>query len=69
MGIPIRQQALNKRELPSLDEAFLSGSSRAIVPVVRIARYEIGSGGPGLITRQILRTYQAYVREHVRRAV
>ena len=63
MGIPLHEAALNKRELPSLDEAFLSGSSRAVVPVVRIASFEIGDGRPGPLTRQILRAYQAYVLE------
>jgi branched-chain amino acid aminotransferase len=69
MGIRLREQAVNKRDLPLLDEAFLSGSSRAVVPVVRIASHEIGDGRPGPATRQILRAYQEYVRFHVAPAV
>ncbi len=69
MGIPVWQIAVNKRELPTLDEAFLSGSSRAVVPVVRIAQFEIGNGWPGPITRQILRAYQAYVAANIKTAV
>ncbi len=69
MGIPVIEQAVNKRDLSSLDEAFLSGSSRTIVPVTRIASYEIGSGRPGPISRQILRAYQAYVRDHIKPAL
>lgn len=69
MGIPLVEQAVNRRELDMLDEAFLSGSSRAVMPVVRIAAHEIGSSRPGPITRQILRAYQAYVQEHVQTAV
>ena len=69
MGIPLHEQAVNKRELPSFDEAFISGSSRAIVPVVRIASFEIGNGRPGPVSRQILRTYQEYVQENIEPAV
>jgi branched-chain amino acid aminotransferase len=69
MGFRLHEEALNRRELPLLDEAFLSGSSRAVVPVVRIASYEIGDGHPGPATRQILRTYQEYVRQHAAPAV
>lgn len=69
MGIPVVEQAVSKRELSSLDEAFLSGSSRTVVPVTRIASYEIGNGRPGPISRQILRAYQAYVSEHIQPAL
>lgn len=69
MGIPLYLQAVNKRDLPLLEEALLSGSSRAIVPVVRIASFEIGDGRPGPVSRQILRAYQAYVQDHIQTAV
>jgi branched-chain amino acid aminotransferase len=69
MGIRLHEEAINRRDLPLLDEAFLSGSSRAVVPVVRIASYEIGDGRPGPATRQILRAYQEYVRLHTAPAV
>lgn len=69
MGIRVHEQALNKRDLPSFEEAFVSGSSRAIVPVVRIASFEIGDGRPGPISRQILRAYQEYVRDNIKLAV
>lgn len=69
MGIPVYEMAVNKKDLPYLDEAFLSGSSRAVVPVVRVAHYEIGNGYPGPISRQVLRAYQAYVVENIKRAV
>jgi branched-chain amino acid aminotransferase len=69
MGIFVNLIAVNKREIPSFDEAFLSGSSRAVVPVVRIASHEIGDGRPGVITRQILRAYQTYVQDHIETAV
>jgi branched-chain amino acid aminotransferase len=69
LGIPVYEVATNKRDLPYLDEAFLSGSSRAVMPVVRIAHFEIGNGHPGLITRQILRAYQDYVMKHIKPAI
>lgn len=69
LGLALRQTAVNQAEVPLLDEAFLSGSSRAVMPVVAIAGKPVGDGRPGPVTRQILRAYQAYVAAHVRRAV
>jgi branched-chain amino acid aminotransferase len=69
MGIPVFEIAVNKKDVPYLDEAFLSGSSRAVVPVVRVADVELGNGRPGPISRQILRAYQAYVQEHIKLAI
>ena len=69
LDIPVYEAAVNKRDLPYLDEAFLSGSSRAVVPVVRIAQFEIGDGRPGPIARQILRAYQIYVMKNIKPAV
>jgi branched-subunit amino acid aminotransferase/4-amino-4-deoxychorismate lyase len=68
LDLPLHLKAITKSEIPTLDEAFLSGSSRAVVPVVTIAGKKVGNGRPGPIARQILRAYQGYVSDHVRRA-
>ena len=68
LGLRLVQTPVNKRDVPALDEAFVSGSSRAVVPVVTVAGKLVGNGRPGPVTRQILRAYQAYVSDHVRRA-
>jgi branched-chain amino acid aminotransferase len=44
---PIEERPILLEELPFVDEAFLTGSSREIMPVVRIDDLVIGDGQPG----------------------
>ncbi len=67
--IPVRLQAITKDEINTLDEAFLSGSSRAILPVVKIAGEKIGDGSPGAIGRHLLMTYNEFVARSIKTAV
>lgn len=69
LGIPLRLEAVHVRDIPALDEAALSGSSRAFLPVVKIAGQTVGDGRPGPVSRSILAAYQAFVAENVRAAV
>jgi branched-subunit amino acid aminotransferase/4-amino-4-deoxychorismate lyase len=55
--------------LPFLDEAAMSSSSRALLPVVEIAGQKIGDGRPGPITQRILAAYNEYVERKVETAV
>ena len=45
------------------DEAFLTSSSRGIVPIVKIDRKLVGQGKPGAWTKTLSLEYQTYVRE------
>jgi branched-chain amino acid aminotransferase len=69
LGIPLRLEAVSADEIGSLDEAALSGSSRAFMPVVSIAGQQIGDGQPGPITRRILVAYNTFVAENIRTAI
>ena len=69
LGLPVRLVAVQQDEVPFLDEAALSGSSRAFLPVTRIAGQVVGDGRPGPISRRILDAYEVYVAEHIRTAV
>lgn len=69
LDLPLHQTAVNKTDVPALQEAFLSGSSRAVMPVVTLAGQAVGNGRPGPITLRVLRAYQGYVAAHVRRAI
>jgi branched-chain amino acid aminotransferase len=44
-----------------LDEAFLTSSTRGVVPIRRIDRIEIGP--PGSVTRTVMRGYQTRMEE------
>jgi branched-chain amino acid aminotransferase len=69
LGIPVRLEAVGMDDLPRLDEAALSGSSRAFLPVVSIAGQPVGDGRPGPISRRILEAYNAFVSENIRTAI
>lgn len=45
--LPVKREAVNVREIPQFSEAFISGSSRGIVPVVEIDGITLGIGRPG----------------------
>lgn len=63
--VPVHEEALHVSRIAQLDEAFLTSSSRGIIPVVEIDGVQIGDGVPGTITRQLLTAYQAWVDTHL----
>ena len=66
LGIPLRLEAVSAAESATLDEAALSGSSRAFLPVIEIAGQTIGDGRPGPLTGRILAAYNAFVADNVK---
>lgn len=69
LAIPLRLEAIHRDEVGALDEAFLSGSSRAILPVVTIAGQQIGNGRPGPIGRRLLMAYNDFVVRTIQPAI
>jgi len=69
LGLPLRLEAVSSGEIAALDEAALSGSSRALLPVVSIAGQTVGDGRPGPVVRRVLAAYNGFVGENVRTAV
>ena len=69
LDIPVSFEPVMVHELGVLDEAALSGSSRAMLPVVQIGDQMIGDGRPGPVTLRLLQAYQRYLRDHIRPAV
>ncbi len=52
-------------DLPSIQEAFLSSSSRGVVPIVKIDGIVIGDGIPGPYTLEITRRYNSWVEKNM----
>ena len=63
--IPLCLEAPRLADLPKFSEAFLSSSSRGLVPVVEINGRAIGSGKVGPITRALREAYDAWVSRHL----
>ncbi len=69
LDIPLRYQSVHQDNVASLDEAAISGSSRALLPVVCIDGQIVGNGCPGPISKRILLAYQEFVAGAVRTAM
>ena len=50
-------------EAVNADEAFITGASTYITPVVRIDSFELGGSRPGPVTRRLQEIYIAFARE------
>lgn len=60
----IDYRGLRIAELPGIDEAFITSSSRGVVPVVKIDGVMIGQGAPGKVATQLRTTYDGYVAKN-----
>jgi len=69
LDIPVRLDAVHVDEIAYLDEAAVSGSSRALLPVVAIAGQTVGDGRPGPICRRLLAAYNDFVAREIKMAV
>ncbi len=63
--IPLRKEAAHTDDIPRFSEAFLSSSSRGIVPVVELDGKAIGDGRVGAVTRALRQAYEAWVARHL----
>jgi branched-chain amino acid aminotransferase len=62
-GIPVRHKALEVNDIADIDEAFITSSSRGIVPVVQIANQPVGRGKVGQTTKQLLNLYEQMISD------
>jgi branched-chain amino acid aminotransferase len=59
VGIAVREAVLHDEDLFGADEAFLTSTTREIVPIVRVDDRTIGTGRPGPVTRSLLAGFRA----------
>jgi branched-chain amino acid aminotransferase len=57
--IPIEYRPVTVRELDRVTEAFITSSSREVMPVIQLDEHVIGNGEPGAITQTLLAKYRA----------
>jgi branched-chain amino acid aminotransferase len=65
-GVPMVDAVLHDQNLLGADEAFLTSTTKEIVPIVRVDDQQIGDGRPGPITLRLLDAYRAAARSAVR---
>jgi branched-chain amino acid aminotransferase len=63
--LPVELRPVRPDEIPALDEAFVTSSSRGVVPVIRIDEQQVGDGKPGPLTQAISARYHAWEEAHL----
>ena len=58
VGIPAREHRLTPADLETADEAFITGTTRELTPVVAVDDRQIGQGTPGELSTRLLRMYR-----------
>lgn len=69
VGLAWESERLALRDLGRVEEAFLTSSSRGIVPVVRVADVTIGDGRVGPHVRSLIDAYAAFAERAARPAI
>jgi branched-chain amino acid aminotransferase len=62
LGIPVQLSPVCRSELMQIDEAFITSSSRGVLPVRQIDEFVIGQEAPGEITLKILTGFRNNVQ-------
>ena len=68
LGTPCHQKPLHLDALLGADEAFLTSTTREIVPVRQVDEELVGDGRPGPYTCQLMDAFHAYAPAHCGRA-
>jgi branched-chain amino acid aminotransferase len=63
--MPLRPDAAHISQIPQMSEAFLTSSSRGIIPVVEIDGLTIGDSTRGTYTARLRAAYDAWVTAHL----
>ena len=58
VGVPVEEATLRPADLATAQEAFITGSTRELTPVVRIDDQVVGNGRPGPVTRKLLEGFR-----------
>ena len=66
-GVEVRYIPLKLDQLPAVEEAFITSSSRGVVPVVQIDDVTVGRGRVGELTKELSAAYEAYIRRKAER--
>jgi branched-chain amino acid aminotransferase len=65
-GIVVREAVLRDDDLLGADEAFLTSTTREVVPIVKVDDQVIASGVPGPVTKTLLRGFRQKAQELTR---
>ncbi len=66
-NIPLSFASIHIKELQNLSEAFITSSSRGVLPVCSIDDHKVGMGTPGDITKLLAERYQEFVNREIKK--
>jgi branched-chain amino acid aminotransferase len=61
LGVHTDERSYTPDDVYSADEAFITGTTREVTPVVRVGERRIGTGTPGAVTRRLLEEFRRRV--------
>jgi len=64
LRVPFREEPLRLDDLLAADEAFMTSTTREVVPVKQVDENAIGNGRPGPLTRRVMEAFGAYAPSH-----
>ncbi len=64
LGIPCREQPLHVEDLLGADEAFMTSTTREVVPIRQVDESLVADGRPGPLTRRVMRAFREYAPAH-----
>jgi branched-chain amino acid aminotransferase len=62
-GYPVHETILNRYDIYTADEAFLTGTAAEIAAIRELDGRKVGEGRQGPVTRDLAMRFQAYVRD------
>ncbi len=63
LGIPCEERVMNRFDILSADECFLTGTAAEVIAATSLDGATIGTGSAGPVTKRILARFQEMVRE------
>lgn len=60
-GLPVDEARVTPADLAAADEAFITGTTREVTPVVSVDGRAVGTGRPGPVTKDLLSRFRARV--------
>jgi branched-chain amino acid aminotransferase len=64
LALPAREQVIRPEDLTGADEAFLTSTTREVVPIRTVDGRPVGPSQPGPITTRLLEAFRAYAPGH-----
>jgi len=63
VGVSVAEKTLQRHDLYTADECFLTGTAAEVIPVTNVDGRVIGDGKPGPITRKLIDAFRRMIRE------